>query len=86
METSEILRVSFYGSLADAIGRSVDVPFAPGGTVAELRRRLAELHPEAASILERPAVRACVDDVMVGEEHMLSAAADVAFLPPLSGG
>lgn len=80
-----MIKVSLFGSLAEAIGRQVELP-APGSTVGDVRRRLIELYPAAAASLSRPAVRACVEDRIVDDGHELSGAAELAFLPPLSGG
>jgi molybdopterin synthase sulfur carrier subunit len=80
------VRIEFFGQLAEAIGREVELPSARGETVAEVRRRLAALFPAAAETLSRPAVRACLDDRIVGEEEVVGDGAELAFLPPLSGG
>ncbi len=79
--------IRFFGSLGERIGRSVafDLP-PPGCTIAHLRERLAALHPAAASELMRPATRACVGDLVVGEDHLVRPRDEIAFLPPLSGG
>jgi len=80
------MRISLFGSLADAIGREVELPLAGGIPVAEVRRQVIERYPEAASILRRPEVRACLGDRIVGEDETVPAGAELAFFPPLSGG
>lgn len=74
------MKILFFGRLAESLGREaeVDVP-ASGCTVAELRQRLGE---DVAS----PGIRACIDQLMVGEEERVLPHHEVAFLPPLSGG
>jgi molybdopterin converting factor small subunit len=57
-----------------------------GCTIAELRGLLAREHPEAGELLGSLALRPCVDDRLVGEEHRVADAASVEFFPPLSGG
>jgi len=81
------VKVRFFGSLSDRIGREIELtPPAAGCTIAELRRSLAEAYPGAAAELARPTVRACVDDVIVPDTYLVSAQSRVAFFPPLSGG
>lgn len=81
------MRIRFYGRLAEAIGREIEVDAATAGeTVGALREALADLHPEAATELRRTALRACIDDTIVSEDRPLAGAAIVEFFPPLSGG
>ncbi len=80
------VRIGFFGQLAEAIGRDVEVATPPGAKVGDVRRTLAELYPQVAAMLARPGVRAWIDDRMVGEDEEVPAAAELAFLPPLSGG
>ena len=78
------MKVLFYGRLADAIGQ--DIEFEAGGacSVAELRRRVAASHPDAAATLDRS--RAVIANAMVCDEHLIAPADQVEFLPPVSGG
>lgn len=78
------MRISFYGSLAEAIGREVEWPLSSGTTVADVREALARLHPSAT--LDRQTVRACLDDAIVDDSHKVAPGATLAFFPPLSGG
>ena len=61
---------------------TVDLP--AGATVGDLRRRLSELLPNLARLLERSAL--AVDNEMAGDALVLTAPAEVALLPPVSGG
>jgi molybdopterin converting factor small subunit len=72
-------RIGFYGRLAERFGREIalDLP-DEGCTVAELRARFDGLDPAT--------VRACVNDVMAGEDGQVRPGDRVDFLPPLSGG
>ena len=80
------MKVFFFGRLKEALGEVLEVPDQPAEKVGDLRRRLAECHPAAAHDLLSPRVRACVDDVIVGEDYALARQARVEFFPPLSGG
>jgi molybdopterin converting factor subunit 1 len=61
---------------------AVDVP--EGSSVGELRRRLAELYPALAGLLERSAL--AVDHEFVEDTRPLLRTAEIALLPPVSGG
>jgi molybdopterin synthase catalytic subunit len=68
--------------LAGAASVSVSLP--PGATVADLRRRLAAEHPALAALLPRCAV--AVGGEFAGDAQPLTDEAEVALLPPVSGG
>ena len=78
------MKVLFYGRLADTIGRDIEIEASGACSVAELRRRVAARHPDAADALGRS--RAVVASAMVGDEHVIAPADQVEFLPPVSGG
>jgi molybdopterin converting factor small subunit len=79
-----LLRVTFYAGLVEpAGGRTVDVPWRDG-TVADLRRALVAWRPRLEPLLARSAV--AVDGGYAGETTRIVAGADVAILPPVSGG
>jgi len=81
------MKVQFFGRMAERIGREADVALPSGGcSVADLRRRLAELHPHAEAELLAPSLRACVDDAIAGDDRIVREGSEVAFFPPLSGG
>ena len=77
------MRVAYYGRLADAAGVRSEVLEMPPVTVGELRAMLAG---RVTGIGDAAKVRALVDDVIVGEDHVLAGVAEVGFLPPVSGG
>jgi molybdopterin converting factor small subunit len=78
------LRISLFAGMADAIGsRSVDLPWE-GGTAASLRRRLAAEFPSIAPLLDRSAV--AIGDGYVTDDSLVPCGADVAIIPPVSGG
>jgi sulfur-carrier protein len=68
--------------LAGADALRIELP--EGATVADLRRQLAVACPALASLLERSAL--AVDNEFAGDTQVLSANAEVALLPPVSGG
>lgn len=62
----------------------IDAQLAEGATVADLRRRLAADYPALAELLKRSAI--AVDNDFADDSHVLPANAEVALLPPVSGG
>jgi molybdopterin converting factor small subunit len=80
------LKVRFYGKLADLFGSERDVPIDGPCTVAELRRKLATDHPDAAEPLQNKRVRACVGDAIIGDEDVIGRGAVLELLAPVSGG
>ena len=77
-------RVLLFGRLADQAGwrdRSVDA-----SSLAALRAALAADDPDLAQALSGPGVQVAIDKAIVRGEAALSAATEVAFLPPMSGG
>lgn len=82
--TDTLLRVTVYAGLVEpAGGRVVELPWC-GGTVADLRRALVTLRPGLEPLLARSAV--AVDGNYAGDVAVIRAGADVAVLPPVSGG
>jgi molybdopterin synthase sulfur carrier subunit len=79
-------RVLLFGRLADLAGwreRTID---PPPGRLSELQATLAAGHPALGAALVAPGVRAAVDKVLCRGDPLLSSAAEVAFMPPMSGG
>lgn len=80
--------VLLFGRLKDVFG-AASVPL-PGNvsTAAGLRARLAELHPELAGQVLARSVRIAVNRKVVVDEETarITAADEIALLPPLSGG
>jgi molybdopterin converting factor subunit 1 len=68
--------------LAGADTLEVDLP--AGATVGELRRRLAGRHPALTRLLEHCAF--AVNNEFVDDSRALSPTAEIALLPPVSGG
>ncbi|MFM8537680.1 MAG: MoaD/ThiS family protein [Planctomycetaceae bacterium] len=78
------LRILLFAGLVEpAGGRTLDIAWS-GGTVADLRRALAEARPGLEPLLSRSAI--AVSGAVAAEETRVAAGADVAILPPVSGG
>jgi len=76
--------VVLFAGMADAAGiRSLDLSWK-GGTVAELRRALLEACPAVGPLLERSAV--ALGDRYASDDDPVAAGAEVAIIPPVSGG
>ncbi|PHY19327.1 MoaD/ThiS family protein [Caulobacter sp. BP25] len=77
-------RVLLFGRLADQAGwrdRSVEAR-----DLSALRAALADEDAGLGEALAAPGVQVAVDKVLVRGEAALAASAEVAFLPPMSGG
>lgn len=76
-------RVLLFGRLADVAGwREADIP---GETLAALREELGK-DEDLGLALAGKGVQVAVDKVIVRGEAALTAASEVAFMPPMSGG
>lgn len=80
------MRIMFYGRLAEAIGTELELDQPAKCSVAEIRQRLAAEYPAVAAILASKRAFACVSGSMVRDDFVVSATAEVEFLPPVSGG
>ncbi len=80
-----VVTVRLFAGLREAARReSLTVSLPPGATVALLRQRLAECEPVLASWISRCAV--AVNYEYLADEQVLPANAEVALIPPVSGG
>jgi MoaE-MoaD fusion protein len=79
------IRVVAFATAADALGReATELELSGAATVAQLKSRLAELHPGLAALWPRLAV--AVDGELVEGDAALTEGCEVALLPPVSGG
>jgi molybdopterin converting factor subunit 1 len=79
------VRVRLFARFRDLAGAdALTVELPTGATVADLRRELARTRPALAALLERSAV--AVNGEFGQEGQTLTEAAEVALLPPVSGG
>lgn len=81
-----MLKVRFYGKLADLFGSERDVQVEAPCTVSELRRQLSTSHPYAAETLRNRRIRACLSDTIVDDDHVVRPGEAIEFLAPVSGG
>jgi len=79
------IEVQLFARARDLAGTGrLAVVLPENATVEDLRRRLIEMMPSLASLLEQSAL--AVDDELAGAETPLSSGTEVALLPPVSGG
>jgi molybdopterin converting factor subunit 1 len=79
------VRVKLFARARDLAGMpEVVVTLPDGATVAELRRVLATEHPALAGLLTRSAI--AVADDFAADSMRIHDGAEVALLPPVSGG
>jgi molybdopterin synthase sulfur carrier subunit len=79
------LSVHLFARARDLAGASVVmVELFPGATAGDLRRRLAADYPALAPLLEHSAL--AVENEFAGDDRVLSRGAEIALLPPVSGG
>jgi molybdopterin converting factor subunit 1 len=80
-----IVRVRLFARAKDLAGTEVvSLDLAPNAVVADLRRRLAQQIPSLAALLQRSAL--AVNDEFARDDLPLTSDAEVALLPPVSGG
>jgi molybdopterin converting factor subunit 1 len=79
------VHVRLFARAKDLVGaEDVNLALPDESRVSDLRRRLAEAHPALTGLLERSAI--AVDNEFADDELVLSAGAEIALLPPVSGG
>ncbi len=77
-------RVMLFGRLADIAGwRETEID---ASSLSGLRDTLTATDAALGEALAGPGVQAAVDKVIVRGDTPLTAASEVAFLPPMSGG
>jgi molybdopterin converting factor subunit 1 len=80
-----IVHVRLFARARDLAGTDVVHIELPGAaTVADLRHRLAAAYPALSALLERSAL--AVENEFAADSLVLSADAEIALLPPVSGG
>jgi len=78
------VKIRFYGRLADAMGRELEIAAGEAASVGEIRQSLAASHPDIAEALRLS--RACIRDAMADDQRLIGTQDDLEFLPPVSGG
>jgi len=80
------MRVLLFGRLRDVAGWRERTLTSPPLSVTALKAALARDHLALGEALDRPGVQAAVNKAIVRDDAALTADAEVAFLPPMSGG
>lgn len=78
-------RVLLFGALRDLAGWREQI-FESVSDLTGLQSDVARIYPDLAEALKGPGVQIAVDKALVRGNVALSAEAEVAFLPPMSGG
>jgi MoaE-MoaD fusion protein len=78
------IEVLYFGGARDAAGTARERLASPPATVGDLRRALAAAHPALARVL--PRCRIAVDEEFAEDAAPLPDRAEVAIVPPVSGG
>jgi len=77
--------VRLFARARDILRRSIlHVELPPGATVGDLRRQLETEHPALKLLLEKSAL--AVNDEFAGNSFTIPVNAEIALLPPVSGG
>jgi molybdopterin synthase sulfur carrier subunit len=78
-------RVLLFGALRDLAGWREQI-FDGVSDLTGLRSDIARLYPDLAEAISGPGVQVAVNKALVRGNSIVSAGAEVAFLPPMSGG
>lgn len=80
------MKILFFGPLRDAVGaESENIAIESPARLQEVIKRLRDLHPEAATIIDCSAVSVNLD--YVNDENLLVSEGDeIAVVPPVSAG
>ena len=80
-----ICRVKLFARARDLAGAAeVSVELPAGATIKDVRAALARAYPALAGLLERSAL--AVQDEFADNDLVIPPGAEVALLPPVSGG
>ncbi len=81
------IRLRYFASLREALGPGEELDLPGASTVGALRDHLLARSAAHAQALARTrAVRCALNQVMCDEDALLTAGAEVAFFPPVTGG
>lgn len=85
--TKSTIQLRFFASIREAVGHGSEDWSTEAANLGALRDELiARGAPYADSLSRARAVRMAVDQTMCDESHVVSAGAEVAFFPPVTGG
>ena len=81
------IRIRYFASIREAIGRADELLDTDAATLGELRDELiARGVPYTDALARGKAVRLALDQVMANENTVLRDGGEVAFFPPVTGG
>lgn len=81
------IRVKYFASIREALGRGQEALQTHCTTVAQLREELVARDARHAEVLAQgKAVRMALNQTVVEGDAQLSEGAEVAFFPPVTGG
>jgi molybdopterin synthase sulfur carrier subunit len=80
-----LARVLLFGRLRDIAGWR-ERAYAPAERLSDLKALIRRDDAGLAEAIDAPGVQAAVDRALVRGDVVLAAGAEVAFLPPMSGG
>lgn len=79
------VQLRFFAGLREQLQLgSAELEISGVPSLEDVRTAIAIAYPSIASLL--PFTRLAVDHVFVGPEHLVSEGAEVALIPPVSGG
>jgi molybdopterin converting factor small subunit len=80
-------RVLFFGRLRDVAG-AAEMAHAGGVSLSALQRAVTEGNPALDQALSARGVRVAINHALVaaGDDRLITAGDEVAFMPPASGG
>jgi molybdopterin synthase sulfur carrier subunit len=82
-----MIKLLFFGRLGDfAQGVSTSIDAVDGLTPAAVRDGLAAGHPQLVYELSQPQVLISLNQMIVDWDHPIVDGAELAFLPPVTGG
>jgi molybdopterin synthase sulfur carrier subunit len=81
-----MITVLLFGRLSDLAGWRERVIEPAPPRLSALKRQLARRWPPLAEALAGPGVQTAIDRAVVRGDAALAAGAEVAFMPPMSGG
>jgi molybdopterin synthase sulfur carrier subunit len=81
------VHVRYFAALREALGSGEACDLPEGQTLGQLRDLLiARGDPHAQALARGRAVRCAINQTMADESAVLTAGAEVAFFPPVTGG
>ena len=79
--------IKYFASIREAIGQGSESRETSALSLADLRDELLAASPaHAASLARGRAVRMAVNQIMTGEDALLTDGCEIAFFPPVTGG